>query len=113
MRLLVIDHLQAVLDPAQKAVIVDQGASGRRVDAAASGQPAQCLAGRADPQLGQPPAPDQLLGLGEEFDLADAATADLDVVAFDRDPAAAAMGVDLALDRMDVLDRREIEVPAP
>jgi len=48
-----------------------------------------------------------------ELYLADAAAAQLDVVAVDRDPRAAAMGVDLALDRMHVLDRREIQILAP
>ena len=66
-----------------------------------------------DAQRAQPAAPDQLLGLGEELDLADAAAAELDVVALDRDLAAALVRLDLALDRMDVLDRREIEVLAP
>ena len=67
----------------------------------------------ADPQLAQPAAPDQLLGLREELDFADAAAAGLDVVALDRDSPAAAVRVDLALDRVDVLDRRKIEVFAP
>ena len=114
MGLRVVDHLQPVLDPAQKAVVVDQRvarvASSIR-PAAASRRSASQVG--ADAQLAQPAAPDQLLGLGEELDLADAAAADLDVVAFDRDSPAAAMRLDLALDRMDVRDRREIEVPAP
>ena len=59
------------------------------------------------------PAQDQLLGLGEEFDLADAAAAQLDVVARDRDLAMAAMGMDLALDGMDVLDGGEIQIAPP
>ena len=59
------------------------------------------------------PAEDQLLGLGEELDLADAAAAKLDVVAADGDVAVALDGVDLALDRMDVLDGREIQMLAP
>ncbi len=58
-------------------------------------------------------AGDQLLGLDEELDLANAAAAELDVVAGDRDHGMAAMVVDLALDRMDVGDRREIQVFAP
>ena len=87
---------------------------GRRgIDAAGRGEAAQRLAGRPDPQLAQPAAPDQLLGLREEFDFADAAAAGLDVVALDRDSPAAAIGVDLTLDRVDVLDRRKIEVLAP
>ncbi len=109
----VVDHLQPVLEAAQEAIIVGQRRRRRPIDAAELGKAAQRLAGRPDAQFRRPPAPDQLLGLGEELDLADAAAAELDVVAFDRDPAAAAMRVDLALDRVDVRDRREIEVLAP
>ena len=58
-------------------------------------------------------AGDELLGLDEELDLADAAAAELDVVAFDRDLAMAAIGVDLPLHRVDVGDRGEIEIFAP
>ena len=58
-------------------------------------------------------AGDQLLGLHEELDLADAAAAELDVVAFDRDLAVAAIGVDLPLHRVDVGDGGEVEILAP
>ena len=64
-------------------------------------------------QLGMPAAGDELLGLDEELDLADAAAAELDIVAVDRDLLVAAMGMDLALHRVDVGDRGEIEVLAP
>ena len=60
-----------------------------------------------------PPAGDELLGLGEELDLADAAAAELDVVALDRDLVVTAIGVDLPLHRVDVGDRGEIEIFAP
>ncbi len=55
-------------------------------------------------------AGDQLLRLDEEFDLADAAAAELDVVALDRNRAVALMRMDLPLDRMDIGDRRVVEV---
>ena len=58
-------------------------------------------------------AGDQLLGLREELDLADAAAAELDVVAFDRDLAMAAIGVDLPLHRVHVGERGEVEIFAP
>ena len=51
-------------------------------------------------------AGDQLLGLHEEFDLADAAAAELDVVALDRDLVVAAVGVDLPLHRLRCRRRR-------
>src|SRR5262249_52461490 len=77
------------------------------------GEGAERLAGAAQPERRVASTEDELLGLGEEFDLADAAAAQLDVVAQHLDRAAAAMGVDLALDRMDVVDGGEVEVLAP
>src|SRR5665213_2948295 len=59
------------------------------------------------------PAGDQLLGLREEFDLANAAAPELDVMAFHRDLAVATKGVDLALHRVHVSDRVEVEIFAP
>ncbi len=64
-------------------------------------------------QLRLASAGDQLLGLHEELDLADAAAADLDVVAGHADGAEAAKGMDLALHGVDVGDGREVEVLAP
>ena len=58
-------------------------------------------------------ADDELLGLDEELDLADAAAAELDVVALDRDLVVAPIGVDLPLHRVDVGDRGEVEILAP
>src|SRR5260370_14733879 len=113
MGLRVVDHLQTVLEAAQKAVIVDQFSRGRRIDAAGTRETAQCLASRPNLQLADPAAPDQLLGLGEEFDLPDTAPTGFDIVAFDGDSAAAAMRINLALDRVDVLDRCEVEVFTP
>ena len=58
-------------------------------------------------------AEDELLGLDEELDLADAAAAELEVVARHGDVFVAARGVDLPLHRMDVGDRRVVEILAP
>src|SRR5579864_5874926 len=60
-----------------------------------------------------PAAGNELLGLRKELDLADAATAELDVVAFDRDRAMAAVGMDLLLHRMNVGDGGVVEIFAP
>ena len=111
--LLVGDHLQAVLDRAQEGVggfeIGDRlGRSTSR-----GGERLQRRDRRGHAQFRIAPAPDQLLGLRVEFDLADAAAPDLHVVAVQRDLPAAAMRLDLALDRVDVGDGREIEMPAP
>ena len=51
--------------------------------------------------------------MGEELDLADPAAADLDVVAFDRDLAVAAISVDLPFHGLHVSDRGEVEIFAP
>jgi hypothetical protein len=113
MHLGVIDHLQPMLDPAQKPVILGQRLGRRRVDAAGCGQPPQGGAGRPNAQPGDPATPDQLLGLGKEFDFPDAAAAGLDIVALDGDSSAALMRLDLPLDRMNIGNRREIEVLSP
>ena len=81
--------------------------------AAEGDQAFQSVERGAGAEVGVAAAPDQLLGLGEELDLADATAADLDVVARDRDVAKALDRMDLAFDRMDVLDRGEVEMIAP
>ncbi len=111
--LLVVDHLQAMFDATQEAICLGQLIGCFGLDAAHRDEARQRIARRGDPQRRLPAAPDELLGLGEEFDLADAAAADLDVMAAEPDHRAAMVGMDLAFDRMDVLDRREIEVLAP
>src|SRR6516162_7295749 len=113
MRLRVLDHLQAVLETAQEAIIVDQLGSRRRIDTAGGSEATQRLASGSSPQLTHAPTPDQLLGLGEEFDFADAAATGLDVMPLDGDSSAAAKGVDLTLDRVDILNGGKIEVFPP
>src|SRR5262245_25732598 len=64
-------------------------------------------------QLRLASAGNQLLGLGEEFYLADAAATDFDVVTGDADFAKATKGMDLALHGMNVGDGGKVEVFAP
>ena len=113
-RLLVLDHLQAMFERAQDS---DRHPSDRRRRLASRARARKAPRAPSSVARGRKrriaAAEDQLLGLGEEFDLADAAAAELDVVACDRDRAVAAMGVDLALDRMDVLDRGVVEIAPP
>ena len=111
--LLVGDHLQAMLDRAQEPVGVFEIVARGRVDPAAVGERAQRHQRLAAAQLRIASAGDELLGLDEEFDFPDAATAELDVVALDRDDAVAAIGVDLALHLVNVGERHEIEIFAP
>src|SRR5262249_53938228 len=82
-------------------------------DPAALGQRRQRRQGLASSQLRMPAAGDELLGLHEELDLANAAAAELDVVALDRDVGMAPVGVDLALQRLDLGDRGEVEILSP
>src|SRR5579871_7074065 len=58
-------------------------------------------------------AGDQLLGLREEFDFADAPSPDLDVVTFHRDLALAAIGLHLPLHVVHIGKRCKIEMLAP
>ena len=114
MGLLVLDHLQPMFQRAQIAIVALEFVAGlrrRRGRRATSASSAPCVDG--DAQVGMAPAQDQLLGLGEEFDLADAAAPQLDVVARHRDLAMADMGMDLALDGLDVLDGGEIQIAPP
>ena len=111
--LLVGDHLQPVLDRAQKPVSSCELVARRRVDPVAGGQRVERRQCFAQPQLRVSPASDELLGLHKKFDLADAAAADLDIVSFDRDLAMAAEGMDLLLHGVDVGHRSEVEIFAP
>src|SRR3546814_9037507 len=80
---------------------------------AARGQAGERLGGARRAQRRVAAAPDELLGLREELDLADAVAPQLDVVAVDGDHRAALVGVDLPLDGMDVLDGPEVQMLAP
>ena len=110
MGLLVAHHLDAVLDVAEVPVGGRQLPGRLRIDPVGVGEPEQRLVGPTAPKRGHATTGDQLLGLNEELDLADAAAPELDVVALDRDLAETAMAVDLALDRMNVGDRGVIEI---
>src|SRR6185437_11504334 len=112
-RLRIVDHLQAMLELAQE--LIGDGQCVARVlgNEAGGRERIERLDRTGTTQLRLASAPNELLRLREEFDLANTAAAELDVVAGDGDAPAAAVSVDLALDRMDVLDRGEIEILAP
>ena len=111
--LFIMSHLQAVFDPAQKPVCGDEVLSRFGGYLLQRGEGAQDLYRFGAAKAGFTAAPDELLGLDKKFDFADAAAAQLDVVAGDRNAGAAPVGVDLALDGMDVLYGGEIKVFAP
>ena len=111
--LLIIDHLQAVFDRAQELIGRHHLVADFLGYLTEFGQGAQRVAGRLAAQRNLTSAPDQLLGLGKKLDLADTATAQFNVVAGDVDLAAALVGIDLALDGMNVLNGNEIKMLAP
>src|SRR5262245_54349739 len=113
MRLLVANHLQPVLDAAEKEIGFGQFAGSLARDPAAFSQAFECLDGAARPKLRVPASGDKLLGLGEEFDVADAAPPELDVVASDSDGAMAFELVHSALHRVNVGDSGVVEIFAP
>ncbi len=113
LRLFVEDHLQAVLDHAEKAVALAKIVGGAVGDPAAPGEQFERFQRPANPQVALAAAGDQLLGLRKELDLANAAAPQLDVVTGDGDLTEAAERMDLPLHRVDVGDRREVQVLAP
>ncbi len=111
MRLLVMPHLQPVLDDAQEIVTRRQFRQNILRHHAECMQGVQRLERAAYPQFRNPPAPDQLLRGGEKLDLANAADAGFDVMPRHDDLALAR--VHLPLDGVDVGDGGEIQRLAP
>ena len=111
--LLVVQHLDAVLDAAQEPIGLRQKIASRFVEPTLNHQRIQHGQRLPAAQIDIAAAGDELLRLHEELDLADAATAQLDVVAGDGDLAMPLVGVNLPLDRMDVADGGVIQILAP
>ena len=110
----VVEHLQPVLERAVGDVGVGERGGGGAVDPALVGERGQRGQRLALAQLRVAAADDELAGLGEELDLADAALAELEVVAGHPDRAGEALvGADAAAHVLGVLDRGEVEVAAP
>src|SRR5690606_19290190 len=87
LRLLVGDHLQPVLDAAQEAIALGELVANLRPDPAAIGEVGERPERVRLAKIELAAAGNELLRLREEFDLADAATPHLDVVACDADLA--------------------------
>ena len=113
MGLFVIQHLDPMLKAAQFDVGLGQfdGDGGRYV--AGSGQRGQGLVGAMQPQRVVAAAEDQLLGLGVEFDLANAAPAEFQIGPGRLQTLAGLVGVDLSLDRLDVEHGLVVKAAAP
>ena len=113
LRLLVGDHLQAMLDRAQMLVGERQVVHRFLRHPPVALQFDEHVERARAAQLHAPPAEDQLLRLHEELDLANAAASELHVVTRDRDIGEPAHGVDLALHRVNVGNGGVIEILAP
>ena len=111
--LLILHHLQPVLQHAQGAVVARQLVGGLLSHPAFPGQRGQRPLRGGHTQRRMAPAQDQLLGLGEEFDLANTAAPQLDIVPGHLDVAMTGVSVDLPLDGMDVLDGGEVQIAPP
>ena len=113
MGLLIRAHLQAVLDDAQEIVSRRQFVACRAIYPPASRERRKRRDRAPVAQYIVAPAGNELLGLHEELDLANAAAADFDVMPLDGDFAVAAVDVNLLLHRVHVGDRGEIEIFSP
>ena len=113
MGLLIRYHLQPVFNPPQ--IFVGGGELVARLegDPVAGRQHVQRFQRRPHPQFRMPAARDQLLGLGEKLDFADATAPDLDVVTFDRDLGSPAIGLHLPLHVVHVGKCGEIQMLTP
>ena len=114
MGLCVLHHLQPVLDRAVRAVMAREGFCRLCRDPLPLRQPRERRDRGAQPQRRVPSPGDQLPGLGEKLDLADAAPAQLHVVARQGDrPAQPLMLPNGEAHVMCVLNGRKVEVASP
>ncbi len=111
--LLVLDHLQAMFECAQEAIGRFQIGVGLDRDETVRRQRIQRVLRAPLAKVRHAATQDELLGLRKEFNLPDSAATQLDVVAGHRDRAMPLMRMDLALDRVDVLDRCVVKMAAP
>ncbi|NMD08468.1 MAG: ATP-binding cassette domain-containing protein, partial [Phyllobacteriaceae bacterium] len=111
--LLVINHLASVFEAAQFGVATLHVSCSVSRNPLRFGQGIQHGHGGAAAQCRVSSTGDELLCLDEELDLADAATAEFQVMALYCDLAMALHGMDLADEGLHILDRREVEILAP
>ncbi|MNV16234.1 hypothetical protein D3C71_1069890 [compost metagenome] len=110
MGLFIAHHLDAMLHLTQEPVGVGQAVARFCVDPFRLGQCGKRLLRCPHPERRHAAAGDELLRLGEELDLADAAAPEFDIMTLHRNRAMALMGVDLPLDGMNIGNRRVIEI---
>jgi len=109
----ILYHLQSMFRGPQKNVCFLKFTSGLRRNPVRRSESSDCVE-RWFPAEAVVASPiDQLLGLGKEFDFSDAAATEFQIVPQGGDPAATSIGVDLALDGVDILYRGEIQIATP
>ena len=113
MGLLIADHLQPVLDHPQPVIALAQQPCIGRIDDPGTGQRIEAGARSAQPQRGIAPAVDQLVGLGEELDLADPASPALEIKSGSWNLRPVMIGPDPRGQPPDLGNRAEIEGLAP
>ncbi len=113
MGLLVRHHLQAVLDDAQEPIGRAELVVCGPINPVARGESVERRERRLDAQLRMAAAGNELLGLYEKLDLANAAAAEFQILSGDGNRADFFVGMDLPLHRMHVGDRSEVEILAP
>jgi hypothetical protein len=113
MGLLVGDHLQPVFEHAQPVVALAHDHRIAIGDDPGLGQGIERGARAAQAQRRVAPAVDQLVGLGEEFDLADAAAPALEIVARPHDLPGGIVVADARGQSPDLGNRPEIEAAPP
>ena len=106
--LLISDHLQAIFNRAQEAISGAEIITHMLADPSPIGEHVERPQGLFGAQFGMPAAGNELLGLHEEFDLPDAAPAELDIVPLDGNLVVTAIGVDLSLHGVNVSHGREV-----
>ena len=113
MGLLIVDHLHPVLDGAQCAVGGGKGGRDGGIEMPGGGERGERGHGRGDLQREVAAAMDELLDLSEEFNLANAAAAALEVIAGAECLALFVMIADAQRDLANLVDRTEVERAAP
>ena len=111
--LAVVDHLHAMLGGAQRAISVADRRRDGRVEPVGKGQRGQRSQRRRRAQARVAPAVDELLHLGKELGLANAAAPALEVIAGAEPLALGEMVADAQRNVANFVDRPEIERAAP
>src|SRR5690606_3138940 len=113
MGLTIVDHLQAMLDDAQPIVGTAEQLCIVGGDDPFGSQRIERGARAAQPEGGQAAAVNELVGLGEELDLADAAPPTLEIEAGPWLGRAGIVAADPAGKTADFFERHEIDAAAP